>query len=457
MRDPLSAVYLGSLGRLGEAAATRKSGGIHYAPRAERSGMIGYGMEQAGTATSHAREPALTEAFVARCEESLGRLRGEGRFKTYRTLEGAAGARVRLEGRGEVVLMCSNDYLGLANHPKVVAAGHHALDTFGAGTSAARFVCGTNTAHRALEEGLAAFLGTEAALSFGSGFTANLGLIPSITRPGDAVVADANNHPSSADGRRLAAEGVVREVYAHGDMAELEDKLAARPDAECRFIVTDGVFGSEGDIAKLDRIVDIAQVYEATVVIDDSHGLGVLGDSGRGVAEHYGLMDAVDIYTGTLGKALGGAGGGFVAGPLAVIETLIQGARSHLHTKSIPASGALTALAGLRHLEGHPEIAAKLRAKVRHFRDGLKGLGIAAMPGESAIVAIPIGETAAALGTAEALLDAGVFVVGFGAPAVPEGSARLRVQISNAHSIEDLDEALAAFAGVWRRQAAVSA
>ena len=166
--------------------------------------------------------------------------------------------------------MCSNDYLGLANHAEVVAAGHRALDTFGAGTSAARFVCGTNTAHRELEDGLAGFLGTEAALSFGSGFAANTGLIPAITQPGDAIVADAHNHPSSADGCRLAAEGVAREVYAHGDMSDLEDKLAAQADAGCRFIVSDGVFGSAGDIAKLDRIVDISRVYEATVVIDDS-------------------------------------------------------------------------------------------------------------------------------------------------------------------------------------------
>ena len=399
----------------------------------------------------------MNQAFLARCEESLTRLRGDGWFKTYRTLEGGAGARVRIEGRGEVVLMCSNDYLGLANHSEVVAAGHRALDDFGAGTSAARFVCGTNTAHRELEDGLAGFLGTEAALSFGSGFTANLGLVPSIVRPGDVVAADAHNHPSSADGCRLAPKGVLRDVYAHGDMTELEDKLAAHADAECRFIVTDGVFGSEGDIAKLDRIVDIARIYEATVVIDDSHGLGVLGESGRGVAEHYGLMDEVDIFTGTLGKSLGGAGGGFVAGPRAVIETLIQGARPHLHTKSIPASGAMTALAGLRALEARPEMVAELRAKVRHFRDGLDALGIAALPGEAAIVAIPVGATAAALSITEALLDEGVFVVGFGAPGVPEGSARLRVQVSNAHAIEDLDEALAAFARVWPQRAAASA
>ena len=397
----------------------------------------------------------MNEVFLTRCEESLGRLRGEGWLKTYRVLEGAAGARVRVEGRGEVVLMCSNDYLGLANHPDVVAAGHRALDRFGAGTSAARFVCGTNTAHRALEDGLAAFLGTEAALSFGSGFTANLGLIPSIARPGDVVVSDAHNHPSSADGCRLAPEEVAREVYAHGDMAELEDKLAAHAGAECRFIVSDGVFGSEGDIAKLDRIVDIARVYEATVVIDDSHGLGVLGESGRGVAEHYGLMDSVDVFTGTLAKALGGAGGGFVAGPRAAIETLIQGARPHLHTKSIPASGALTALAGLRVLESQPEIVAELRAKVRHFRAGLERLSIAALPGEAAIVAVPVGETVAAHGIAEALMDEGIFVVAFGAPTVPEGSARLRVQISNAHTVEDLDEALAAFARVWSERATV--
>ena len=399
----------------------------------------------------------MNQAFLTRCEESLGRLRGQGWLKSYRVLEGAAGARVRVEGRGEVILMCSNDYLGLANHPEVVAAGHQALDTFGAGTSAARFVCGTNTAHRELEDGLAGFLGTEAALSFGSGFTANLGLIPSIARPGDLVASDGRNHPSSADGCRLAAEGVVREVYAHGDMAELEDKLAAHPDAECRFIVSDGVFGSEGDIAKLDRIVEIARIYEATVVLDDSHGLGVVGPSGRGVAEHYELMDAVDIFTGTLGKSLGGAGGGFVAGPRAVIETLIQGARPHLHTKSIPASGALSALAGLRILEARPEMVTELRTKVRHFRDGLDALGIAASPGDAAIVAVPIGTTAAAFAITEALMEEGVYVAGFGAPVVPEGSARLRVQVSNSHTIEDLDETLAAFARVWSRRAAASA
>ena len=394
----------------------------------------------------------MTAALVDRCEESLARLRGEGWFKITRTLEGAAGARVRIEGRGEVVLMCSNDYLGLANHPDVVAAGHQALDAFGAGTSAARFVCGTNTAHRALEEGLAGFLGTEAALTFGSGFTANLGLIPTIAQPGDLVVSDAHNHPSSADACRLVPEGVVREVYGHDDMGDLEDRLAAHSQAACRFIVSDGVFGAEGDVAQLDRIVEIARTYDATLIIDDSHGLGVLGESGRGLTEHCGLTDAVDIFTGSLGKALGGAGGGFVAGPRALIETLAQGARAHLHTKSIPASGALTALAGLRIIEGHPEIVAALRAKVRHFRDGLEGLGIAARPGEAAIVAIPVGATSEALGITEALLDEGVFVFGVGAPVVAEGSARLRVQISNAHTTDDLDEVLAAFGRVWAQR-----
>ena len=399
----------------------------------------------------------MSEGFIERLENELVAQRRSGTYKQPRNLEGPPGGHVSIEGKGRVLLMSSNDYLGLAGHAEVIAAGTEALARFGAGTASVRFICGTLTIHRELEEALARFTGTEAALTYSSAWAANTGLIPAILRPGDAVISDALNHASIIDGCRLLAKGVTRLVYAHGDMDDLAAKLEASADANARVVITDGVFSMEGDLARLDRITELAKRHDGIVVLDDSHGLGVLGESGRGTAEHFGLRGKIDIITGTLGKALGGGAGGFVAGPRAVTETLIQISRPHLFSNAVPAATAAASLAALGLISRHPAMVEELKDKVRHFRSGLGRLGISAVEGASAIVPVIVGKTARAIALAEALFDAGLFVTGFGFPVVPEGEARLRFQISNALSVDDLDSALAIIAKVWRTEPDVGA
>jgi len=385
----------------------------------------------------------MSDGFIDRLESDLAAARRSGTYKQPRHLEGPPGGRVSIEGKGRVLMMSSNDYLGLAGHAEVIAAGIEALGRFGAGTASVRFISGTLTIHRELEDALARFTGTEAALTYSSAWAANTGLIPAILRPGDAVISDALNHASIIDGCRLLAKGVTRLVYAHSDMDDLAAKLEASADANARVVITDGVFSMEGELAER---------HDGIVVLDDSHGLGVLGEGGRGTAEHFGLHGKIDIITGTLGKALGGGAGGFVAGPRAVTETLIQISRPHLFSNAVPAATAATSLAALGLISRHPAMVKELKAKVRHFRSGLGRLGITPVEGASAIVPVIVGETARAIALAEALFDAGLFITGFGFPVVPEGAARLRFQISNALSYEDLDSALAIIAKVWRAE-----
>lgn len=399
----------------------------------------------------------MSAGLIARLESELSEAREQGTYKHLRHLEGPPGGRVAVEGKGEVLLFSSNDYLGLAGHPKVIAAGIDGLKRFGAGAASVRFICGTLTVHRELESALARFTGCQAALSYSSAWAANTGLIPAICRPGDAVLSDALNHASIIDGCRLAAKGVRRLVYGHGDMADLEAKLAAQARAAHRVVITDGVFSMEGDLARLDRIAELARRHDATLVIDDAHGLGVLGERGRGTAEHFGLLGRIDVIVGTLGKALGAGAGGFVAGPRAVIETLIQGSRPHLFSNALPAATACASLAALDLLERDPGMVSQLRQKVRRFRDGLCGLGIEPVAGDSAIVPVIVGDTARAIALAAALFEEGLFVTGFGFPVVPEGTARLRFQISNAHGEDDLEAALAIIERVWSRKRAAGA
>ena len=391
--------------------------------------------------------------FRERCEEGLAILKKEGRYKTLKVLEGPAGAETSIEGLGDTLIFCANDYLGLANHPEVRAAADQAVDSFGTGTASARFICGTTTAHRDLEAALAAFLKVEASLTYSSAFAANNGVFPALTKPGDVLLSDGLNHASIIDGMRLCHREVKREVYKHSDMADLEAKLKANKNGGCRFIVSDGVFSMEGDLARLDQIVALAKAHDATLIIDDAHGLGVLGQTGRGIAEHYGLMDSIDIYTGTLGKTLSGVSGGFAAGPAAVIDTLVQFSRPHIFSNAIPASSCRAALAALNVLERTPEIVTDLREKVAYFRRGVRQLGIEPIEGDSGIIPIIVGDTSVAIELAQSLLEEGLYVVGFGFPVVPEGTARLRVQVSGAHSMEDIDRALAIIDRVWPTQA----
>ncbi len=331
----------------------------------------------------------------------------------------------------------------------MIEAGKLGLDKYGAGTASVRFICGTFDVHRALEDRIARFLGTEAALSYVSCWNANTGLFPTICDAGSAIVSDELNHASIIDGVRLASKA-RRERFKHADMADLEAKLASVGDCFPVVIVTDGVFSMEGDLAKLPEIVALAKRYGAITVVDDSHGTGVMGETGRGTVEHYNLTGEVDVITGTLGKALGGAAGGFVAGSGALIDTLIQRSRPQLFSNALPATVACSSLAAIDYLDAHPERVRTLREKTRYFREGLKRIGYAPLESESAIVPIIVGETAFAIALSDRLLKRGIFVTGFGFPVVPEGAARIRVQISAALTADEMDRALAAFEAVGK-------
>jgi glycine C-acetyltransferase len=392
-------------------------------------------------------------SFAARLETELEQFKQQGVYKRLNHLEGPQAARTRMEGRGEVVILSSNNYLGLCNEPDVVAAGQRALDQFGAGTGSVRFICGTFTIHRELEQALARFVGCESSLTYVSCWNANEGLVPTLLGEQDIVISDQLNHASIIDAVRLA-KTITRcqtAVYRHSDMADLEEKLRAAKASPLKLIFTDGVFSMEGDIAKLPDIVALARKYGAVVAMDDSHATGVLGRSGRGTAEHYGMLGQVDIITSTLGKALGGAAGGFTAGPGPLADYLTQRSRPQLFSNALPPAVAGSALAAVRHVERHPELVARLHDNARYFRERLQALGFQPLPGETPIVPVILGETAKAIRMSELLLDEGVFVTGFGYPVVPQGHARIRCQLSAGHTRDQMDFALAAFGRVGGR------
>ena len=390
--------------------------------------------------------------FYQRLSQQMQDLKTAGTYKTYRHLEGPMDAHaVMREAKGEVVVLSSNNYLGLANHPAVVAGAELALKTYGAGTASVRFICGTMRVHEELEQEIAKFHRMEAALTYSSCWAANTGLFATICKPGDVLISDELNHASIIDGCRLVHKDVKRMVYRHSDMAQLEMQLKEHQAAPCRFVVTDGVFSMEGDIARLPELVALCRKYDAVLVVDDSHGVGVMGPHGRGVAEHFGVEDQVDILTGTLGKALGGAAGGYVAGKKDVIDALVQASRPHIFSNSVSPATAGGALAALRLLQNEPERATRLHQKVAYLRQGLIQRGFKPLEGESAIVPIIVGDTAYAIRIANEMLQEGVFITGFGFPVVPEGAARLRVQVSDALTEADMEKALDALARVGRK------
>ncbi|MFZ0031142.1 MAG: glycine C-acetyltransferase [Candidatus Cybelea sp.] len=391
----------------------------------------------------------MNEAFEAKLQTDLDALKRAGTYKHLRHLTTPMAPKVHMEEAGDVIVLSSNNYLGLADNPEVVEAGKRGLDKYGAGTASVRFICGTFDIHRILEARIATFLGTEAALSYVSCWNANTGLFPTICDEGSAIVSDELNHASIIDGVRLASKA-RRERFKHGNMSELEEKLKSVAGCFPVVVVTDGVFSMEGDLGKLPEMVELAKRYGAIVVVDDSHGTGVMGTTGRGTVEHYGLTGQVDAITGTLGKALGGAAGGFVAGSNALIDTLIQRSRPQLFSNALPATVACSSLAAIEYLEAHPQLVADLRDKTRYFREGLKRIGYQPLESESAIVPIIVGQTAFAIAMSDKLLKAGVFVTGFGYPVVPEGTARIRVQISAALTKDEMDRALAAFERVGK-------
>lgn len=386
-------------------------------------------------------------SLASRLSAELQQFQKDGVYKRLNYLDSPQGARVKMEGRGNVMILSSNNYLGLCNVPEVVKAGQDALNRYGAGTGSVRFICGTFTVHRELERALARFVGCEASLSYVSCWNANEGLCPTLLTEQDIVISDQLNHASIIDSIRLA-KAITKcqtAVYKHSDMADLEDRLKAASGARLRVIFTDGIFSMEGDIARLPDIVALARRYDAVVAMDDSHATGVLGKTGRGTAEHFGMLGQVDIITSTLGKALGGAAGGFTAGPASLTDYLTQRSRPQLFSNALPPTVAASALAAVQYAEGHPELVTRLRENAKYFRGRLGELGFKPLAGETPIVPVILGETSKAIQMSEMLLAEGVFVTGFGYPVVPQGHARVRCQISAAHSRDDLDFALGAF------------
>jgi glycine C-acetyltransferase len=395
----------------------------------------------------------VNTGFGSALEQQLEQFRRDRVYKRLNFLDSPQSAWVQMEGRGEVLILSSNNYLGLCDEPAVVEAGIDGLRRFGAGTASVRFICGTFTVHRELENALARFVGTESSLSYVSAWNANEGLTGTIAEEGDFVVSDALNHASIIDSMRLAKaiSKCTTAVYKHGDMDDLREKLRGASNARRRMIWTDGVFSMEGAIAKLPDILEVAREHDAIVFVDDSHATGVLGKTGRGTAEHFGVLGEVDVITSTLGKALGGAAGGFVAGPAALTDYLTQRSRPQLFSNALPPTVAASALAAVQLVEAQPERVERLRDNARYFREEIIEAGFKPIPGETPIVPIIVGETAAAIQMSDALLDEGVFVTGFGYPVVPQGQARVRCQISAAHTREDLDTAVRAFKKAGRK------
>jgi glycine C-acetyltransferase len=381
-------------------------------------------------------------AFEARAVADLDALRASARYKELPRLSGPMGPTATVDGR-ELIVLCSNDYLGLANHPEVVAAGTAGLARYGAGTASVRFICGTLDAHVELEAAVADLVGADAALSYVSCWTANEALLPTVVAPGDTIVSDELNHASIIDATRLV-RGVDRIVYRHGDLGAVERALAGADDG-VRWVVTDGVFSMEGDVAPLPELVGLCRRYGAMLVVDDSHAVGVLGAGGRGTAEHFGLLGEVDVLTGTLGKALGGGAGGYVAGSAALVELLVQRSRPSLFSNALPATIACSAAKAVDLLRAGPDRVARLHRNAKRLRAGLRGLGFDCADGPSAIIPIRLGDDARAASAATRLRDLGLLVTGFSFPVVPRGEARLRVQASAVHDDTHIDAALDAF------------
>lgn len=389
----------------------------------------------------------MNSSFLNRLSTELEQLRAQGLYKSERVLAGPQGGTVRTGDR-EVVNLCANNYLGLANHPAIREAAHRALDRYGYGMASVRFICGTQSIHKQLEEKMSAFLGTEDTILYSSCFDANGGLFETLLGEEDAVISDALNHASIIDGIRLCKAQRFR--YANGDLNELESCLKQASGARTRLIATDGVFSMDGFVARLQGICDLAARYDALVMVDDSHATGFMGARGRGTHEHCGVMDRVDILTGTFGKGLGGGSGGYVAARKPIVEWLRQRSRPYLFSNSIPPVVAAVSLRVLDLLETSQELREKLFDNTRYFRAGLESAGFDLKPGEHPIIPVMIGDAALAGRMANRLLELGVYVIGFSFPVVPKGQARIRTQMSAALNRPQLDRALEAFTTVGR-------
>jgi len=384
--------------------------------------------------------------FKSHLEAQLTDIRAAGTFKHERVIVTPQGTSIRVSDGRPVLNLCANNYLGLAQHPAVAAAAREALERWGYGLASVRFICGTQGVHKQLEAALSQFLGTEDTILYSSCFDANGGLFETLLGPEDAIISDELNHASIIDGIRLCK--AQRHRYRNNDMADLEAKLKAAAGARFRLIATDGVFSMDGYIANLPAICDLAERYEALVMVDDSHAVGFMGRHGRGTPEHHDVMGRVDIITGTLGKALGGASGGYTSGRREIIELLRQRSRPYLFSNTLAPAIAGATLKVLELLSRSTELRDRLETNTKFFREGMAQLGFNLLPGTHPIVPVMLGDAALAGRFAEAMLERGVYVIGFSYPVVPQGKARIRTQISAAHSRDELAFALEQFAAV---------
>ncbi len=386
-------------------------------------------------------------SFQHLIQAQLEDIRSTGLFKAERKILGPQGAAIRV-ARGEVLNLCANNYLGLANHPRVIQAAEEGLRKYGYGMASVRFICGTQDQHKQLEKAISHFLGTEDTILYTSCFDANTGLFETILNEQDAVISDALNHASLIDGIRLCKAKRFR--YGHSDMQELEAALQQAAGARVRLIATDGVFSMDGDFAKLDCITELAEQYDAVVLVDDSHATGVLGDQGKGTPTYFGVSEKVDLITSTLGKALGGGSGGFTSGPREIIELLRQRSRPYLFSNALPPVMTAAALKALDLVIHGEALRAAIRTHAQFFRSKLETLGFRIIPGNHPIIPVMLGEAALATRMAERLLEEGLYVIGFSYPVVPKGQARIRVQMSAAHTRDNLERAILAFEKVGR-------
>jgi glycine C-acetyltransferase len=373
-------------------------------------------------------------------------IRAAGLYKSERIIDSPQAAHVDVGREAPVLNLCSNNYLGLANHPDVISAAHEALDEWGYGLASVRFICGTQTIHKQLEEKLTTFLGTEDTILYTSCFDANGGLFETLLGPDDAVISDALNHASIIDGVRLCKAARFR--YKNNDMEDLQAQLLAAKDARRKLIVTDGVFSMDGSLANLSAICDLADEHEALVMVDDSHAVGFMGKHGRGTHEHQGVMGRVDILTGTLGKALGGASGGYTSGRAEIIEYLRQRSRPYLFSNTVAPSIVAGSIKAIELLTESTELRDRLEANTRFFREEISGSGFEILTGEHPITPIMLGDAVLANKVADAMLEKGVYVISFSYPVVPKEKARIRTQVSAAHTKEDLTFAIEKFAEV---------